>query len=109
MYTRLTSKWLPLRVLKTENKYEIAKDKSCVLIKGEVIEGVLVVGPVRIERHAVQVYRNPALGQSFSIITPDDGTVELDTRVVKSKQEGMEDLDYHFKIFICRVDLPPGD
>lgn len=109
MYTRLNSKRLPTMVLRTENEYEIAKDKSCVLIKGQVEDGKLLVGPIATNRHAVHVYRNPALGQSFDIITPDDGVIELDTKVSKAKIEGAEDLEYHYKVFIVRIDLPVLD
>lgn len=107
MYTRLNSTRLPTMVIKTENKYEIAKDKSCVLIKGEIVDGKLQVGPIATNRHAVHVYRNPALGQSFDIITPDDGLVELDTKITKAKMEGAEELKWHYKVMIVRIDLPP--
>ena len=107
MYTRLNSKRLPTVVLKTENEYEIANDKSCVLMKGTIGEQGILLGPITCSKHAVHVYRNPLLGENFQIITPDDGSVELNTKIAKNKLELAQELDYHFKVFIVRVDLPP--
>lgn len=105
MYSRLISRSLPGRVLLTENEYEISADKSCVLIKGEVVDGQLQVGPIATTRHAAQVYRNPALGHSFQIITPDDGPVELNAQITKKRLEEADALAYHYKVFINLVDV----
>lgn len=107
MYSRLTSNWLPAKVLKTEMSYTTANDKSCVLIKCEADEdGNLLVGPVATATHAVHVYRNPELGLApVQIITPDDGPVTLNAPT-KAKQKIAGDLDWHYKIFIVRVDNP---
>lgn len=107
MYVRLTSRRFPTAVIKTENEYTISEDKSCALIKGSIEDGKLVVGSVTANRHAIHVYRNPELGgSSFQIITQDDGPVKLNTKISKTAADKAEDLDYHYKLFLVRVDVP---
>lgn len=106
MYTRLNSRRMPSMVVNTDLEWEIAEDKSCLLVKNPITEdGEFVTGSVSTTRHCVHVYRNPALGQSFQIITPDDGPVFL-SGPTKAKAKDADQLDWHYKIFIVRVDLP---
>lgn len=116
MYTRLNSRRMPSMVLRTDNEWEIAEDKSCVLIRGDLLSNVddgtakptgLITSPICTERHAVHVYMNPKLGSGFQIITPDDGPVDL-VKPAKNKLSAADDLEWHYKVFIVRVDLPPA-
>ena len=102
MYTRLIGRRTPSLVITTENEWEISTDKAAVLLRADENGARL-----QVSRHAVHVYMNPALGNSFEIITPDDGLVTL-RAPSKAKQELMADLEWHYKVFIVRIDLPNG-
>lgn len=109
MYTRLTGRRLPSMVLDTNNEWDISPDKSGVLIKGR-LEGPYVVGlPISVTRHAVHLMVNPEIGNrnNIRVFSEDDG--EFTPRFTLPKQlsrEAVESLDWHFKLFIARVDLP---
>lgn len=106
MYTRINSRRMPTMVVSTESPWEIAEDKSCILMKAEPDGSGDYTSPkLSTTRHCVHVLSNPALGGKFQIITPDDGSVEL-PGFAKSKYNLVGDLDWHYKVFIVRVDLP---
>ena len=109
MYTRLNSNRLPLVVIKTENEYIISSDKSGVLVKGTLDGGYLSTLPIRLERHAIHVMTNPALGGGLTAYTPDDGEFVAKVRVSKAKEEILDTLDWHFRLAIVRIDLPALD
>ncbi len=110
MYTRLNSRNLPMRVVQTENSYEIAPDKSCLLMSGKFGEesDTFYIGPISTKIHAVHVQMNPKLGNSLQIITPDDGTVAL-TPVSNKKYALAKSLPWQYRVFIVRIDLPQMD
>lgn len=103
MYTRLNSRRMPSMVLRTDCEWELANDKSCVLLQANQTEDGLKA-ELSTERHAAHVLLNPALGTGFQIITPDDGVVSLKS-IPKAKQDVA--VDWHYKVFIVRIDLPP--
>ena len=107
MYTRLNSRRMPSMVIGTDNAFTIAKDKSAVLMKGDIDEnGDYFIGPICCHRHAVHVLRNPALGgYSLEVVTPDDGEYHF-RPPAKNKLKEAEELAWHYKIFIVRIDLP---
>ena len=77
-----------------------------MLMSGQVNEdNQVLVGPITTKTHAVHVLMNPVLGNSFQIITPDDGEVYLGSPT-KAKAALMPELDWHYKVFIVRIDLP---
>lgn len=102
MYIRLTSRRFPSDVLTTDNEWSISKDKSGALI---LADEEMMVAPILIKRHAVHVTRNPALGHYFEIVTEDNGLFNLPP-IPKSKLEIAKDLEWHYKIYFVRVDIP---
>jgi len=106
MYTRLNSRRPISMVMDTELEWELAADKSCAVIRLVAeADNTLAGGTITAHRHCLHVYRNPAYGQSLQIITPDDGPVEL-ALPSKTKQRIYEDLDWDYKVFLVRVDMP---
>lgn len=108
MYTRLVTKMMPKRVLVTENEYELSADKSSILIKAKLDEnGKPFVHPIATKVHAVHVTKHPALGgpATIQLVTPDDGQTELPA-IPKSKVDMLDDLPYHYRILITRIDVP---
>lgn len=105
MYVRLNSRRMPSMIVKTDVEWEIAEDKSCMLLKLDLEGDNPTDGIISTERHCAHVYLNPQLGSKFQIVTPDDGMTLLPS-IAKSKQAVAADLPWHYKVFIVRVDLP---
>lgn len=105
MYTRLSSRRLPSLVLQTENTWEVSPDKGSVWLKGEVVDGEYVIGPISCKTHAVHVVRNPALGPySLEVVTPDDGVYEF-KKPAKSKLAILDSLDWHYRLHFVQIDF----
>lgn len=100
-------------VIKTDNDWEIANDKSGILMAGYVSEGpttkTVRTLPIKLDRHAVHVMVNPVLGGGFFAYTPDDGEFVLERRIPKSVMNKLGAIDWHFRLCIVRIDLPPAN
>lgn len=110
MYLRLNSSHVPMKWLKTANEYNIAKDKSGILIQGQIEGGYLRALPVMVQRNAVHIVPNPKLGfNGFVVATEDDGIYQPEVKLTKARQELAETLDWHFKIMFLPVSVPYSD
>jgi len=98
---------MPSMVVETNAQWKIANDKSSILIKGQINEnGDYVVADVKCNRHAIHIQRHPALGgYALEVVTPDDGVYALKLPA-KNKLDKLEELPYHYRVFIVRIDLP---
>ena len=107
MYTRINSNRLPMVVLKTENNWSIASDKSGVNFLGFIGEKSITLGPIRADKHGVHILVNQALGQhGITVILPDYGDIISEVKLSKAQLEAAADLDWHFRACIVRIDLP---
>jgi hypothetical protein len=110
MYLRLTSNLMPRDVLGSlpnNAQYERSPDKSAVYLRGILSDqGQFMIDPITVQRHAVHVVRHPKLGAPcVQIITTDDGPTEL-APIPKSKFNLLDELPYHYRVHLMRVDMP---
>ena len=105
MYTRISSDHIARMVFKTKPEgAEISEDKSSLLLVGEIVDNKLILPEFQLERHAVHVALHPELGGTLSVFTKDSGLVGLVVNLTKAKLATSENLGYHARMFIVRVD-----